>query len=185
MSGPYVTVKLTEQREEVHAGNDRFPAADKQVRRCVDLRRSAAPDQTRKGSRVPYLGHLLSVTSLVIEAGGAETQAIAALLHDAAEDQGGEATLAKITSGSARRWLRSSRNTAAPSRHPNRRGGNASSATSITLNTPLTTPCWCRWLTSSTMPGQFCGIIGTSATTCGSASACTIRKSACRTADVT
>ena len=52
--------------------------------------------QTRKGSPVPYLGHLLSVTSLVIEAGGTETQAIAALLHDAAEDQGGEPTLAEI-----------------------------------------------------------------------------------------
>ncbi len=52
--------------------------------------------QSRKGSRVPYLGHLLSATSLVIEAGGSETQAIAALLHDAAEDQGGEPTLAEI-----------------------------------------------------------------------------------------
>jgi (p)ppGpp synthase/HD superfamily hydrolase len=38
----------------------------------------------------------LSVTSLVIEAGGTETQAIAALLHDAAEDQGGQPTLAEI-----------------------------------------------------------------------------------------
>jgi (p)ppGpp synthase/HD superfamily hydrolase len=52
--------------------------------------------QTRKGSDIPYLGHLLSVAGLVIEADGSETQAIAALLHDAAEDQGGEATLAEI-----------------------------------------------------------------------------------------
>lgn len=52
--------------------------------------------QLRKGGDIPYLGHLLSVTSLVIEAGGTETQAIAALLHDAAEDQGGEQTLAAI-----------------------------------------------------------------------------------------
>jgi (p)ppGpp synthase/HD superfamily hydrolase len=52
--------------------------------------------QARKGSDIPYLGHLLSVTGLVIEADGSETQAIAALLHDAAEDQGGEATLAEI-----------------------------------------------------------------------------------------
>jgi len=51
---------------------------------------------TRKASEVPYLGHLLSVAGLVIEAGGTETQAIAALLHDAAEDQGGEQTLAEI-----------------------------------------------------------------------------------------
>jgi (p)ppGpp synthase/HD superfamily hydrolase len=52
--------------------------------------------QTRKASEVPYLGHLLSVAGLVIEADGTEKQAIAALLHDAAEDQGGEQTLAEI-----------------------------------------------------------------------------------------
>lgn len=52
--------------------------------------------QTRKAGEVPYLGHLLSVAGLVIEADGTETQAIAALLHDAAEDQGGERTLAEI-----------------------------------------------------------------------------------------
>jgi len=53
-------------------------------------------DQTRKGGDTPYVGHLLSVTALVIEAGGTEAQAIAALLHDAAEDQGGEEALAAI-----------------------------------------------------------------------------------------
>ena len=52
--------------------------------------------QTRKASDTPYLGHLLSVAGLVIEADGTETQAIAALLHDAAEDQGGKETLAEI-----------------------------------------------------------------------------------------
>jgi (p)ppGpp synthase/HD superfamily hydrolase len=52
--------------------------------------------QTRKGGAIPYLGHLLSVAGYVIEAGGTETEAIAALLHDAAEDQGGEETLAEI-----------------------------------------------------------------------------------------
>jgi len=52
--------------------------------------------QTRKASEVPYVGHLLSVTGLVIEADGTETEAIAALLHDAAEDQGGDVTLAEI-----------------------------------------------------------------------------------------
>lgn len=52
--------------------------------------------QTRKAGDIPYLGHLLSVAALVIEDGGTEKQAIAALLHDAAEDRGGEATLAEI-----------------------------------------------------------------------------------------
>jgi (p)ppGpp synthase/HD superfamily hydrolase len=43
--------------------------------------------QTRKGVRTPYVGHLLGVCALVIAAGGDEDQAIAALLHDAVEDQ--------------------------------------------------------------------------------------------------
>lgn len=47
-------------------------------------------EQRRKGSGVPYVSHLLAVASLVIENGGDENQAIAALLHDAIEDQGGE-----------------------------------------------------------------------------------------------
>jgi (p)ppGpp synthase/HD superfamily hydrolase len=52
--------------------------------------------QFRKGSRVPYISHLLAVTALVLEDGGDEDQAIAALLHDAVEDQGGLETLAEI-----------------------------------------------------------------------------------------
>ncbi len=52
--------------------------------------------QRRKGSETPYVAHLLAVTSLVIEDGGSEDEAVAALLHDAAEDQGGEEMLATI-----------------------------------------------------------------------------------------
>jgi GTP pyrophosphokinase len=52
--------------------------------------------QVRKGNGVPYISHLLAVCSLVIEFGGDEDQAIAALLHDAIEDQGGDATRQKI-----------------------------------------------------------------------------------------
>jgi GTP pyrophosphokinase len=48
--------------------------------------------QTRKGTPVPYVSHLLGVASLVLEYGGGEDEAIAALLHDAIEDQGGAAT---------------------------------------------------------------------------------------------
>lgn len=53
-------------------------------------------NQLRKGTRIPYIAHLLSVAALVLEAGGDEDQVIAALLHDAAEDQGGEDTLNQI-----------------------------------------------------------------------------------------
>jgi (p)ppGpp synthase/HD superfamily hydrolase len=52
--------------------------------------------QIRKGTEVPYISHLLSVAALVLEDGGDEDQAIAALLHDAIEDQGGEATRQEI-----------------------------------------------------------------------------------------
>lgn len=52
--------------------------------------------QYRKGTQIPYFAHLMAVASLVMEFGGDEDQAIAALLHDAVEDQGGLATLALI-----------------------------------------------------------------------------------------
>lgn len=54
--------------------------------------------QARKRPAVPYVAHLLAVCSLVIEAGGDEDEAIAALLHDAVEDQGGAPLLAEIRS---------------------------------------------------------------------------------------
>jgi GTP pyrophosphokinase len=49
-------------------------------------------NQYRKGSGIPYVAHLLGVASLVLEYGGNEDEAIAALLHDAVEDQGGKQT---------------------------------------------------------------------------------------------
>lgn len=48
--------------------------------------------QVRKQASVPYISHLLSVAALVLEDGGNEDEAIAALLHDAVEDQGGMTT---------------------------------------------------------------------------------------------
>ncbi len=53
-------------------------------------------EQTRKGSGSPYVGHLLGVASLVMESGGSEDECIAALLHDAVEDQGGPPRAAEI-----------------------------------------------------------------------------------------
>lgn len=53
-------------------------------------------EQVRKGTQIPYVGHLLGVTSIVIDAGGDEDEAIAAVLHDAAEDQGGLTRLNEI-----------------------------------------------------------------------------------------
>src|SRR3712207_245323 len=61
--------------------------------------------QLRKGSHVPYMTHLMSVSALVMEHGGTEDQAIAGLLHDAVEDADpgqGRHVLATI----AHRWGR-------------------------------------------------------------------------------
>jgi (p)ppGpp synthase/HD superfamily hydrolase len=53
-------------------------------------------DQTRKGTAVPYVTHLLAVAAIVGESGGTEDEVIAALLHDAPEDAGGGERLAEI-----------------------------------------------------------------------------------------
>ncbi len=52
--------------------------------------------QRRKGKGQPYVGHLLGVAAIVIQHGGGEDQVIAALLHDAVEDQGGLPRLDEI-----------------------------------------------------------------------------------------
>ena len=67
----------------------RFDAA---IAYAVDIHRT----QYRKGTAVPYVGHLLGVAALVLEEGGSEDEAIAGLLHDAVEDQGGAPRLADI-----------------------------------------------------------------------------------------
>jgi (p)ppGpp synthase/HD superfamily hydrolase len=52
--------------------------------------------QTRKKTDVPYISHLMSVASLVLEAGGGEDEGVAALLHDVVEDCGGHPVLEEI-----------------------------------------------------------------------------------------
>jgi (p)ppGpp synthase/HD superfamily hydrolase len=52
--------------------------------------------QVRKGSDIPYIAHLLGVASIALEYGANEDEAIAALLHDAIEDQGGADTREEI-----------------------------------------------------------------------------------------
>src|SRR5579875_293063 len=68
---------------------DRFLAA-------VALAQEVHGRDRRPGTGIPYLAHLLVVTGLVLEDGGDEDQAVAALLHDAVEDGGGSSTLALI-----------------------------------------------------------------------------------------
>jgi (p)ppGpp synthase/HD superfamily hydrolase len=52
--------------------------------------------QARKASTIPYIAHLMGVASLVLEAGGDEDLAIAALLHDVVEDCGGAPMLKEV-----------------------------------------------------------------------------------------
>jgi len=66
--------------------------------RAVSYARVLHGSDVRKGTAIPYLSHVLQVSSIALELGGNETEAIAALLHDAAEDAGGEAVLSVIES---------------------------------------------------------------------------------------
>jgi (p)ppGpp synthase/HD superfamily hydrolase len=62
--------------------------------------------QVRKGTKIPYIAHLMGVASIVLEHGGNEDEAIAALLHDAVEDQGGQATRDEIAARFGERLAR-------------------------------------------------------------------------------
>lgn len=62
---------------------------------ALALAHEAHRTQKRKGTEIPYIAHPMAVSSLVLEYGGTEDQAIAALLHDAVED-GGEAYASRI-----------------------------------------------------------------------------------------
>ena len=65
---------------------------------ALDLTHKLHAKQKRKGTNIPYITHLMSVSALVMENGGNTDEAIAGLLHDAVEDQGGEKTLKLIRS---------------------------------------------------------------------------------------
>ncbi len=72
------------------------PALSKRFIRALGYTAKLHAKQIRKRTKRPYIGHLLGVASIVIEYGGDEDMAIAALLHDAVEDQGGLPRLREI-----------------------------------------------------------------------------------------
>ena len=61
-------------------------------REALDYAATLHAAQVRKGSQTPYVAHLLGVAAIALEHGADEDEAIAALLHDAVEDQGGPPT---------------------------------------------------------------------------------------------
>ena len=64
--------------------------------RAFDFAAEKHAGQTRKASTIPYIAHLMGVASLVLEFGGNEDLAIAALLHDVVEDCGGAPMLKEV-----------------------------------------------------------------------------------------
>ena len=72
------------------------PALTDRFADALALASATHGDQRRPGTGIPYLAHLLVVTGLVLEHGGDEDEAIAALLHDAVEDGGGPAMLGEL-----------------------------------------------------------------------------------------
>jgi hypothetical protein len=72
------------------------PRLSSQVVRALRLAGRLHRDQVRKGTSIPYISHLLGVAGIVMRSGGSEREIIAALLHDAVEDQGGARTLRRI-----------------------------------------------------------------------------------------
>lgn len=77
---------------ELFVGRWMMPELGERFIEALEMAARLHRQQNRKGTSVPYLAHLLGVCSLVLEHGGGEDEAIAALLHDAVEDQGGQAT---------------------------------------------------------------------------------------------
>ena len=64
---------------------------------AVEYARCHHVQDVRKGTAIPYLAHVLAVSAIVLEHGGDEVEAIAALLHDVVEDGGGQRALSEIT----------------------------------------------------------------------------------------
>jgi (p)ppGpp synthase/HD superfamily hydrolase len=95
MSPPLAMVRLKERNLTVSEQTS-TPKLTGQFSKALVYAELKHHTQVRKGGDIPYIGHLLTVAGLVINDGGSEAQAIAALLHDAVEDQGGPATLEEI-----------------------------------------------------------------------------------------
>lgn len=73
-----------------------FAPASHRLEQAVAYALELHADQTRKTTSIPYISHLFSVCALVLEDAGTEDEAVAALLHDGPEDQGGRETLDEI-----------------------------------------------------------------------------------------
>ncbi len=73
-----------------------FQSPDSRLAEAVAYAAAAHRGQVRKSTSIPYLSHLLAVAAIVLEYGGDEETAVAALLHDVVEDAGGKARLTEV-----------------------------------------------------------------------------------------
>jgi (p)ppGpp synthase/HD superfamily hydrolase len=90
-------MKRRSQKKTTQPGNaPQPPPLGSRLQRAFRYAAKWHAGQARKQTAVPYLSHLMAVTSLVLEAGGDEDLAIAALLHDVVEDCGGMPRLREI-----------------------------------------------------------------------------------------
>jgi (p)ppGpp synthase/HD superfamily hydrolase len=96
MSPPLAMVRVRERGNPTVSEQTSTPKLTGQFSKALVYAELKHHNQVRKGGDIPYVGHLLTVAGLVINDGGSEAQAIAALLHDAVEDQGGPPTLDEI-----------------------------------------------------------------------------------------
>ena len=85
------------KREEIMSGAvPQPPRLGPRLQKAFRYAAEKHAGQTRKQTAVPYLSHLMAVSSLVLEGGGDEEMAIAALLHDVVEDCGGMPRLREV-----------------------------------------------------------------------------------------
>lgn len=82
--------------KEEHSMSTCIPFLSRRFYLALDFGAGLHHSQCRKGTSIPYVSHLMSVCAIALENGADEDLAIAALLHDAVEDQGGATTLATI-----------------------------------------------------------------------------------------
>src|SRR5450755_3563913 len=89
-------MKVTNKKSSLIPPRPKPPHLGPRLQRAFRYAADKHAGQTRKQTAVPYLSHLMAVASLVLDAGGNEDLAIAALLHDVVEDCGGMPRLREI-----------------------------------------------------------------------------------------
>src|ERR1700683_3058694 len=85
---------ISEEETIMPESTTRAPLLTERFQRAFALASQVHAHQLRKGTRIPYMAHLMSVAALVLEYGGSEDAAIAGLLHDSVEDSADGAALA-------------------------------------------------------------------------------------------